>query len=61
MKTNRNTSQSLTPKGVRLNWQPLKEVKPVNLSNNVTIGKFVSERELKNRNHNSNLTNALVP
>ncbi len=61
MKTNRNTSSALTPKGVRLHWQPLKEVKPIKLSSNMTTGKFVSEKELKNRNNNSNSTNILVP
>ncbi len=61
MKANRNTSSALTPKGVRLNWQSLKEVQPVKLSSNMTAGKFVTEKELKNRNNNSNSTNVLVP
>jgi len=61
MKTHKNTSPVLTPKGVRLRWQPLKEVTPVKLSSNMTTGKFVSEKELKNRNHNSNSLNVLVP
>lgn len=61
MKTNKNMSSALTPKGVRLHWQSLKEAKPVKLSSNMTIGKFVSETELKNRNNNSNSTNVLVP
>jgi hypothetical protein len=61
MKTNKNTSSSQTPKGVRLHWQPLKEIKPVKLSSNMTSGKFVCERELKNRNNNSASLNKLVP
>lgn len=61
MKLNKNTSSSQTPKGVRLHWQPLKEVKPVVLSSNMTTGRFVCERELQNRNNNSESLNILVP
>ncbi len=61
MKTSKHSAPTLTPKGVRLNWQPLSEVKPVKLSSNMTIGKFVSEKELKNRNNNSNSISILVP
>ena len=61
MKLNKNTTSSQTPKGVRLHWQPLKEVKPVKLSSNMTGGRFVCEKELKNRNNNSDSLNTLVP
>jgi hypothetical protein len=61
MKTNKHSVSQHTPKGVRMHWQPLKEVKPVKLSSNMTSGRFVSERELKNRNNNSDSLNALVP
>jgi hypothetical protein len=61
MKTNKHSAPTLTPKGVRLHWQPLNEVKPVKLSSNITTGKFVSEKELKNRNNNSNSISILVP
>jgi hypothetical protein len=61
MKLTKNTATSQTPKGVRLHWQPLKEVKPVVLSSSMTTGKFVCERELQNRNNNSESLNILVP
>ncbi len=61
MKTNKHSASSHTPKGVRMQWQPLKEVKPVILSSNMTSGKFVCEKELKNRNNNSGSLNTLVP
>lgn len=61
MKTSKNSASALTPKGVRLQWEPLSEVKPVKLSSNLISGKFVSEKELKNRNNNSNSISILVP
>lgn len=61
MKLNKNTHSSKTPKGVRLHWQSLNELKPVKLTSNMTNGKFVCERELKNRNNNSDSLNTLVP
>jgi hypothetical protein len=63
MKTNRHITSTNTPntKGVRLHWQSLKEVKPVKLSSNMTNGKFVCEKELRNRNNNSDFLNILVP
>lgn len=61
MKTTKNSVSSFTPKGVRLHWQPLNEVKPVKLSSNMANGKFVCEKELKNRNNNSDSKNILVP
>ena len=61
MKTSKNSLSTLSPKGVRLHWQPLSDVKPVKLSSNMTTGKFVSEKELKNRNNNSNSISILVP
>jgi hypothetical protein len=61
MKTSKNSASAFTPKGVRMNWQPLNEVKPVKLSSNMTNGKFVCEKELKNRNNNSDSKNILVP
>ena len=61
MKTNKKKKgTTITPKGVRLHWQSLKEIKPVELSNNLVTGKIISEKELKNRNHNSNSANVLV-
>lgn len=61
MKTSKHSASTLTPKGVRLHWQPLSEVKPIKLSSNMTAGKFVSEKELNNRNNNSNSISILVP
>lgn len=61
MKTIKHTTSTFTPKGVRLHWQPLSEVKPIKLSSNMTNGKFVSEKELKKRNNNSDSINILVP
>jgi hypothetical protein len=61
MKTNKPTVPQNAPKGVRMQWQPLKEVKPVRLSSNMASGRFVSEKELKSRNNNSDFLNVLVP
>lgn len=61
MKINKHSVSNLTPKGVRLHWQPLSEAKPVKLSSNMISGKFVCEKELKNRNNNSDSRNTLVP
>lgn len=40
-------------KGDRLNWTPLKEVKPVKLNNNLTKGKRVDIRLLNDRSSHS--------
>lgn len=61
MKTPKHSASAFTPKGVRLHWQSLNEVKPVKLSSNMTSGKFVCEKELKSRNNNSDSRNILVP
>ena len=61
MKTSKHSVSTIAPKGVRLNWQPLSEVKPVKLSSHITSGKFVCEKELKNRNNSSDSLNTLVP
>ncbi len=61
MKTSKHSVSTLAPKGVRLHWQPLSEVKPVKLSSHNTSGKFVCEKELKSRNNNSDPKNILVP
>ncbi len=61
MKTSKHSVSTLAPKGVRLHWQPLSEVKPVKLSSHITSGKFVCEKELNSRNNNSDPKNILVP
>lgn len=61
MKITKLTSSAQAPKGVRLQWEPLNEVKPVKLSNTLTTGKFVSEKELNNRNNNSNSKFVILP
>ncbi|MEZ7498191.1 hypothetical protein QO200_05500 [Flavobacterium sp. Arc3] len=61
MKVTKLTISTQTPKGVRLQWKPLNEVKPVKLSSSLTMGKFVSEKELTNRNNNSNSKFVILP
>lgn len=61
MKTSKHTSTTFTPKGVRLDWEPLNEVKPVKLTKSLTTGKFISERELNKRNNNLNSKYKLIP
>lgn len=61
MKIRKITSHLVSPKGVRMRWQALDEVKPVKLSRELTTGKFLSEGELKRRNNNSTQISVLVP
>tara|TARA_R110000868_G_C10961540_1_gene768572 strand:- start:803 stop:988 length:186 start_codon:yes stop_codon:yes gene_type:complete len=61
MKVTKLTTSPQTPKGVRLQWEPLNEVKPVKLSSTLTTGKFVSEKELTNRNNNSSSKFVILP
>jgi len=52
----------ITSKGDRLNWTPLKEVKPVLLKTNLNTGRWLSAVDLKKVAHANNTTlNYLIP
>jgi hypothetical protein len=48
-----NTSKHKTPsKGDRLKWTPLRELKPVKLTEELVKGKVLTEKDLSRRNNN---------
>ncbi len=61
MKLFKSSVNQVAPKGERMQWEPLKAVKPVKLSSKMTTGKLLSQKELNNRNNNSFPKNILVP
>ncbi|SEI54015.1 hypothetical protein SAMN05216327_102334 [Dyadobacter sp. SG02] len=43
------------PKGDRMNWEPISSVKPTRITNEMVVGKRLSEEDLhKNANHQTN-------
>ena len=38
-------------KGDRLNWTPLKDIKPIKLNDDLTKGRRLNDRVLDNRSH----------
>lgn len=57
-----NSKSKQTPKGDRLNWTTLKEVQPIKLCKDLTVGKPLTTRDLSSRNNNNTFPkNILVP
>ncbi len=56
----KTTKKKVAPKGDRLNWTPLKELKPVLLSNLQVKGRVLTSADLKPNPSNSS-TSLFVP
>lgn len=49
------------PKGDRLNWTPIKDVKPMPLNEDVIRGQKVDPKEFSPSKGNTNKSNLLIP
>jgi hypothetical protein len=61
MKRSKN-SKKFAAKGDRLNWTPLKDVKPVRLTRASISGRFLTEKDLNASNNNKQIAgNIFIP